>query len=313
MNKKDQDRQSVLCVDDAEDVREILHEVLTLLGHTSITAVDGLDALEKLAGGQFDIVITDLKMPRMGGIELIKKIKADFEEVDVIAITAHEADYKYTDVIEVGAADFISKPFNVNELEAKINRIIRERDLRSDLKRLSTHDGLTGIYNRRYFNDNLEHEAVRAMRQNYNLFLLIIDVDKFKGYNDKHGHLQGDSLLMTLARIILANIRKDVDSAYRYGGDEFAVVLPYANQEQALKVAKRLLTEYNKENLSPTSLSIGLAKLEGTQDSLEEDLEILIKKADQALYLAKNKGGNQVCDEVGQVTLASPYIIQHDL
>jgi diguanylate cyclase (GGDEF)-like protein len=151
------------------------------------------------------------------------------------------------------------------------------------------------------------------MRQNYNLFLLIIDVDKFKGYNDKHGHLQGDSLLITLARIIRANIRKDVDSAYRYGGDEFAVVLPYANQEQALKVAKRLLTEYNKENLSPTSLSIGLAKLEGTQDSLEEDLEILIKKADQALYLAKHKGGNQVCDEVGQVTLASPYIIQHDL
>ncbi len=290
----------ILIVDDEEEIREILHEFVSHLGHTSITAVDGLDALEKLTDHHFDIVITDLKMPRMDGIELMKRIKADFEDVDVIAVTVYETEYNYTDVIGVGASDFIAKPFNANELEAKINRIIRERSLRAELKRLSTRDGLTGLYNRRYFDQNLRHEAIRAFRQDYNLYLLFIDLDNLKGYNDHYGHQQGDNLLRELAKIILGNIRRDVDSAYRYGGDEFAVVLPHASRQQALMVAKRLLTEYNKRNLAPTSLSIGLAKLEGTRETLEGDLQSLIKEADRALYRAKISHGNQVCDDQGQ-------------
>ncbi|MGB7032642.1 MAG: response regulator, partial [Syntrophobacteria bacterium] len=139
--------KSVLCVDDDPGIRDLLKEIITRLGHSIITAVDGIDALEKLAADHFDIVITDINMPRMDGIELIKRIKTDFNDVDVIAITAYEMTYKYTDIIALGASDFISKPFNVNELEAKLNRILRERRLRIGLRRLSTRDGLTGLYN----------------------------------------------------------------------------------------------------------------------------------------------------------------------
>jgi diguanylate cyclase (GGDEF)-like protein len=284
----------ILIVDDDEHIREILHEIVTLMGHRSVTAVDGLDALEKLTEQHIDIVITDLRMPRIDGIELINRMKVDFEDVDVIAVTLYEDKYSYTDVIEAGASDFIAKPFVTNELQAKINRITGERNLREELKRLSARDGLTGLYNRRYFDENLRHEAWRAIRQNFSMYLLFIDLDNFKGYNDRHGHQQGDKLLRELSKIILGNIRRDVDSAYRYGGDEFAVVLSHANRHQALIVAQRFLTEYNKRNLGATSLSIGLAKLEVSSNTLEENLHELISKADQALYNAKTNGGNQV-------------------
>jgi len=301
MDQVTQTGKSVLCVDDDPGIRELLYEIIIRLGHTSITAVDGIDALEKLGGGDFDIVITDISMPRMDGIELIKKITTDFGDVDIIVITAYEIIYKYTDIIALGANDFISKPFDINELEAKLNRVLRERELRAELKRLSTRDGLTGLYNRRYFDENLKREVSRALRQGYCLHLLFIDLDGLKQYNDKYGHQQGDNLLRGLAEVILENIRKDVDSAYRYGGDEFAAILPHANRQQALMVAQRLLNSFNSRNVPSNSVSIGLAKLEDSSETLKENLESLIREADVALYHAKANGGNQVCDEGGQI------------
>jgi diguanylate cyclase (GGDEF)-like protein len=300
VNKITETGKSVLCVDDDPGIRGLLHEIITSLGHSSITAADGIDALEKLEDGHFDIVITDISMPRMDGIELIKKIITDYDDVDVIVITAYEITYKYTDIIALGASDFISKPFNINELEAKLNRVLRERQLRYELKSLSTRDGLTGLYNRRYFDENLEHEVSRALRQSYSLYLLFIDVDGFKAYNDKFGHQRGDKLLIELSAIIRDNIRKDVDSAYRYGGDEFAVILPHASRQQAFMVAQRLLSSFSKGSVSSTGLSIGLTKLEDSGETLKKNLESLIRKADQAAYRAKINGGNQVCDEQGQ-------------
>ncbi len=131
---------SILCVDDDPNMREILYVIISRLGHNTITAVDGIDALEKLAAGHVDIVVTDLDMPRMDGIELIKKIKTDFDDVDIIFITAYEIKYKYTDILALGATDFIPKPFKANQLEAKLTMILRERKLRAELKRLTTND-----------------------------------------------------------------------------------------------------------------------------------------------------------------------------
>jgi diguanylate cyclase (GGDEF)-like protein len=241
----------------------------------------------------FDIVITDINMPRMNGVGLIKRIDADFSDTDVIAITGYQTRYNYTDIIALGASDFISKPINIDEFEAKIKRIARERSMRTELKRLSTCDALTGLYNRRHFDQNLKNEAFRASRQHYDLYLLLIDIDNFKVYNDKYGHQQGDILLKELAEIISRNIRKNVDSGYRYGGDEFAVTILHANPQQALMVAERLRAEYNEKNLIPTSLSIGIAKLTGSPKTSKEDLSNMIREADRALYLAKDNGGDQ--------------------
>ena len=286
-------QQSVLSVDDDGELRKLLHELISQMGHASVTAADGVDALEKMEEKHFDIVITDINMPRLNGVGLIKRIASDFSDTDVIAITGYQTEYNYTDIIALGASDFISKPINIDEFEAKIKRIVRERNMRFELRRLSTCDALTGLYNRRHLDDNLQNEAIRASRQHYDLYLLLIDIDNFKVYNDKYGHQQGDRLLQELARIILRSIRDNVDSGYRYGGDEFAATILHANPQQALMVAERLRTEYNERNLVPTSLSIGIAKLKNSHGTLEEDLDDLIRKADQALYLAKNNGGDQ--------------------
>jgi two-component system cell cycle response regulator len=293
MNREDKDQQSVLSVDDDSDLRDLLHELITGMGLTSATAVDGMDALEKMKEDQFDIVITDINMPRLNGIGLIKRVAAEYSDTDIIAITGFQTEYNYTDIIALGASDFISKPINMNEFEAKIKRVLRERNMRSELKKLSTRDSLTGLYNRRYLDENLKNEAIRASRQHYDLYLLLIDIDNFKIYNDKYGHQQGDRLLKELAEIISRNIRNNVDSGYRYGGDEFAVTVLHANPRQALMVADRFCREYNKQNLIPTSLSIGIAKLKNSSNDLAQELNNMVREADQALYLAKNNGGNQ--------------------
>ena len=295
MDKEKQTSYSVLSVDDDEEMIGLLHEVVSQLGHVSVTAVDGVDAFEKLGESEFDIIITDISMPRMNGIELTKRVKTDFEDIDVVVVTGYQEEYKYTDVIEIGASDFISKPFNINELEAKINRIIRERELRAELKRLSIRDGLTSLYNRRYFDENLKREAIRAFRQRYGLFLLLVDVDNFKEYNDQFGHQKGDDLLKELARLMMFYSRDNVDSVYRYGGDEFAVIIPHAKHEQAILVAQRLRNKFNTSKLGPAFLSMGMAQLAGGLKTLEQDLETLLRIADQHLYLAKNNGGDQIC------------------
>ena len=290
---KNRARQSVLSVDDDGELRELLPELIREMGHDSVTATDGVDALEKMKEKQFDIVITDINMPRLDGVGLIKRIASDFTDTDVIAITGFQTEYNYTDIIALGASDFISKPINIDEFEAKIKRIVRERDMRFELRQLSTCDALTGLYNRRHLDENLPNEAIRASRQHYDLYLLLIDIDNFKVYNDKYGHQQGDRLLKELAQIIARCIRENVDSGYRYGGDEFAATILHANPQQVLMVAERLRAEYNAKNLVPTSLSIGIAKLKNSHRTLEEDLNGLIREADQALYLAKNNGGDQ--------------------
>jgi two-component system cell cycle response regulator len=290
---KNRARQSVLSVDDDGELRGLLHELIREMGHDSVTATDGVDALEKMKEKQFDIVITDINMPRLDGVGLIKRIASDFTDTDVIAITGFQTEYNYTDIIALGASDFISKPINIDEFEAKIKRIVRERNMRFELRQLSTCDALTGLYNRRHLDENLPNEAIRASRQHYDLYLLLIDIDNFKVYNDKYGHQQGDRLLKELAQIITRCIRENVDSGYRYGGDEFAATILHANPQQVLMVAERLRAEYNAKNLVPTSLSIGIAKLKNSHRTLEEDLNGLIREADQALYLAKNNGGDQ--------------------
>ena len=141
--------QDILVVDDEESIRDLLAEALAHLGHRVQTACDGFEAMEKLEQGNFSIVITDMIMPRMDGMELIRYLVKNQKGINTIAITGHTMSYQYTDVITAGAADFIAKPFTMNELEAKLNRILRERYLLEELERLAVKDPLTGLYNRR--------------------------------------------------------------------------------------------------------------------------------------------------------------------
>jgi len=289
-----QEPQQLLLVDDDPTILNLLAEFVSRLGHQYRTAGDGLEAMSLLEQSPATIVITDLLMPRMDGIELIREIKKLWPETDVMAITGYSRDFHYTDVIKAGACDFIQKPFNLDELDAKLNRIVRERGYRALLKRLSIRDVLTDLYNRRFLDQKLEEEAQRATRQNYSLFLIILDLDNFKELNDTLGHQAGDEVLQRLAHVLSNSIRRNVDIPFRYGGDEFAVMIPQAGTEQVKQIAERIRRNYLNEDIGKTSLSLGISRFRETNSGLREDINDFVHKADVSMYTAKKAGGNKV-------------------
>jgi two-component system cell cycle response regulator len=279
----------ILVVDDDPSIVDILCKMITNMGFTCRTARDGEEALELLRNEPFDIILTDIRMPHMDGMQLLKEVKLAFKDIDVMMMTVFQEDYSYTDVIKAGATDFITKPFRQDELEAKIIRILNERLLKTQLLYLSIRDGLTGLFNRRYFYQKLLEEVERAKRQRQNLSLIILDIDGFKDFNDTHGHLEGDHILATLGHILTSSIRQNVDSAYRYGGDEFAVLLVETDLPQANRIAERIRTSFESKGPGGCTLSLGVAQL-----NPKEFTEDLIERADKTMYRAKKAGGNRV-------------------
>jgi two-component system cell cycle response regulator len=285
----------ILLVDDDQSILEILADLMAIFGHDYVTAQNGVEAIEKLKHNFFDIVLTDMIMPDIDGMKLLKHIKRNYPNIKVMVVTGYERAFTYTDVIRAGASDFISKPFNTDELEAKINRLVREIELMSQLELLSISDGLTGLYNRRHFDAKIFEEARRAHRQNHDLFLAVIDVDNLKKMNDKYGHLAGDKLLKSVGDIIKHCIRENVDWPFRYGGDEFCVILTQVTRDQAISTSERLIESFNEKKLPLTGLSIGLAQFVRSQDAKwTEDIGDLVKRSDIALYKAKQTGRNRV-------------------
>lgn len=292
-----QEKKRLLIVDDDPLILELLGIFISSYGYDFTSATDGIEALEKIeADNNFSIVITDMIMPRMNGMQLLQRIKEQNNDIGVIVVTGHTGTFSYTDVINAGASDFISKPFNSDELAAKINRIFREQKIIRELEYLSTRDPLTNLYNRRSFDEKLKEEAYRADRQGYPLFLALVDVDRFKEYNDSYGHQAGDEVLRCVGTLLCQNLRENVDSAFRFGGDEFAVILPQTEQEEAQLITKRIHQNYNQLCAKgTTSLSIGLARFfRCPEQSRQQDLQKLVNRADKALYRAKDGGRNRI-------------------
>jgi diguanylate cyclase (GGDEF)-like protein len=198
-------------------------------------------------------------------------------------------------VIKAGAIDFIKKPIDQAELEAKLERALRERKMIRELERLSMLDGLTGIQNRRAFDGHFPYEVERAHRQGYSLMLAVMDVDNFKLYNDTFGHNEGDKILIGLAEILRECTRDSVDMCFRLGGDEFAVLLPQANEDQGTEIVQRILLSFTEQNFGNTTLSIGLVDC-GRNQKIARDIDELEMKerADRAMYAAKKSGKNCV-------------------
>lgn len=289
------DKIKILLVDDDPSVLNLLELLISSFGYESVCTENGQQAVDLLDSSSFDIVISDVIMPEMDGLELLAHIQKYHPNSDVIMATGHSDTISYTDVIKAGASDFIAKPFSRDELEAKLNRIIREQKVIRELERLSTCDSLTSLYNRRYFDIKLWEEAHRAHRQEYPLFLAMVDVDRFKKYNDEFGHQAGDNVLQSIGRVITSTTRKNVDQNYRYGGDEFTIILPQTSMEQASQVAHRIVTSYHELGFGSTDLSIGLARfIRHEGDSWNNDVINLIDRADKAMYQAKASPNTQI-------------------
>ncbi len=283
--KSDYSKESVLVVDDDDLLRGTLEQLLAALHFITASAPGGSDALRMLGEREFTFMLTDMKMPEMDGFELIKKTSSAFPKVSIIAMTGYSEGYRYVDVINAGASDFIKKPFDLEELEAKIARIISERKLREELSRLSITDSLTGLYNQRHFYTRLKDEVLRSQRQRHRLSLILLDLDNFKEYNDTKGHLAGDEMLRTVGRVVTKSIRVGVDTGYRYGGDEFAIILIDSDLSVAQDIGRRI-QEALCEN-GNVSASMGCAMF-----SEGMSIEDLVATADKGLYSMKSRGRN---------------------
>ena len=291
----------ILIVDDDLAVRSTMHEYITTAGYYSEAVACAEDALELLETDNFHVVIADIMLPGMGGLELTKLIKRDHTS-DVIVMTGYSDDYSYEEAINIGASDFVIKPVRLEELLLRLKRVLKERDhtnerirMMEKLQKLAITDGLTRLYNSRSFYSQLEMEIDRVNRYQHPLTLLLLDIDHFKVYNDKFGHLEGDKVLVRFSQIIRSCLRTN-DSAYRYGGEEFTVILPETASEEARTVAQRIRAALEAEPFSPmngeavtVTISIGV-----TEYSAKEELTTFISRADQAMYCSKRSGRNKV-------------------
>ena len=299
-----------MIVDDDLSIRNTIQEYINNAGFVSQTASTAEEALELIKNNKYAVVITDIRLPGMGGLELTKVIKKD-NGADVIVVTGYSDDYSYEEAINIGASDFVIKPVRLEELLLRLRRVLKERQLGMErtrmmekLQKLAITDGLTKLYNSRSFYTQLELEVDRFNRYKHPLALLLLDIDNFKEYNDTYGHLEGDKVLVRFSQIIKSCLRAN-DSAYRYGGEEFTVILPETNGDEAKTVAQRIRASLEAEKYKPVpgkvariTISIGV-----TQCYPKEELSTFIRRADKAMYLSKENGRNRV-----SVLLAEPPI-----
>ncbi|MEJ2731570.1 MAG: GGDEF domain-containing response regulator, partial [Deltaproteobacteria bacterium] len=285
-----------------------MDEYIANAGFSTLAASSAEEALELIEKNEFAVVITDIRLPGMGGLELTKVIKQK-NGSDVIVVTGYSDDYSYEEAINIGASDFVIKPVRLEELLLRLRRVLNERQLSSErtrmmqkLQKLATTDGLTKLYNSRSFYSQLELEVDRYNRYKHPLSLLLLDIDNFKEFNDNFGHLEGDKVLVRFSQIIKSCLRTN-DSAYRYGGEEFTVILPETNGDEAKTVAQRIRASLESEKFRPIpdknakiTISIGV-----TQYFPKEELSAFIRRADKAMYLSKKNGRNRV-----SVLLAEP-------
>ncbi|TDI48061.1 MAG: diguanylate cyclase [Acidobacteria bacterium] len=309
----------VLVVDDESGLRTIISQVLTDTGYAVTTAASGEAALEIFKDSPFPIVMTDVFMQEMSGVELLHEIKQLEPNTQVVIMTSNASLESATAALRSGAYDYVMKPFeDLEAISAVIDRAaekveqIRQsetildglktnahelEELNVQLTNLATRDALTGLFNRRYFLEALEHELAGSKRHGRTFSLLFIDVDRFKRYNDTFGHPAGDDLLKGLAGLIDKNSRSTTTVA-RYGGEEFILLVPEAPKAGAGIFGERLRQSVEKhvwqdgesQPLGQVTLSIGVS----TYPEDGSDTKTLIARADEALYQAKENGRNRV-------------------
>jgi two-component system cell cycle response regulator len=290
----------VLIVDDAPDTLEIIQKLLHYEGYDVAMASTGEEGVKKVEDEKPEVVLMDINLPGIDGTEALRRIRIINPLQCVIMLTAFATVDNAVRALKEGASDFVKKPFEnehlihiVNQCLEKYKTLKEKEKLEEEVRRLSVTDDLTSLYNHRHFFKTLEAELVRLRRQKTSLSLLMFDLDNFKNYNDRYGHLEGDKVLKNVGEIVKHSIRYNVDSGYRYGGDEFAVLLIGASMDQAMTIAERIRSSIEQTEFQNITVSIGLSEYRG-----HFDLEGFVKSADNALYTAKHSGGNRIHTDV---------------
>ena len=300
---KEAELPRILIVEDTDVDAKIIENALEGEPFRLSKITKGKEVFSFVNQQKTDLILLDILLPDMNGFEICRRLKNDHRDIQVVIVTCLDDLESKIKGVELGADDFLVKPIIGRELKARIKTLLEKK---IHLDSLRTHyeealgrsqlDWLTGLYNHGYFQQFLGYELVRSIKQGFPVSLIMIDVDNFKNYNDTLGHSAGDAILREMGQVVRNSIR-EVDFAARYGGDEFAIVLPYVYRENAIIVAERIhraLTSHEffhdeSIKLENPTVSMGIA-IFPEEASNKADL---IVQADSMLYLAKQNGKNQ--------------------
>jgi len=314
---KFQKTMRVFLVEDNKDAQKAIYDLLSNFFDIIVTASNGKEGLETFKNQEFDLIITDINMSVMNGIEMIKEIRALNASIAIIALTAHqEFDYMF-ETINLSVDGYLLKPLDYKLFQTLLDRITKSlynmkknkeyeehleelvKQKSQELLELVNKDPLTNLYNRRYFNEISSLLFNLSKREKSSLSTLMIDIDHFKAINDTYGHLTGDKVLKNIADNLLSIIR-ETDVAIRFGGEEFVILLPNTALEGAKSIAQKICDTIAQEEVEALTddtciikytVSIGITICDCENDI---DIDNLIQRSDAALYKAKNAGRNQV-------------------
>lgn len=302
----------ILLAEDESTLRNVISQVLASDGHDVTAAASAEEALELFRREPFPLLLSDIVMGRMSGLELLKEVRTIDPETLVVVMTSHASLETAISALRDGAHDYVTKPFDeIDMISAVVNRAIDKIQLQAELKKKTTElealnrtlremadrDGLTNLHNHRYFREALDREIARSARHGRKFSLILMDLDHFKRFNDTHGHLAGDAALRTVGSILTSTCRTSTVAA-RYGGEEFIVLAPEIDGEQGRAYAELLRHRVESARFDghepgeTVSLTLSLGVATFPQDG--EDAEALIGRADKGLYRAKAAGRNLV-------------------
>lgn len=328
MQSEDQslaEKEKVLVIDDSSDNLELLSYILTFKGYEVVTSDRGQKALEIARTNPPDIILLDIGMPEMDGYEICQRLRSgeNTKDIPIIFVSAWNQGNNKTRAFRYGGNDYITKPYQMEEVIARVDNQLQIQRLKTELEnknqRLSQEllrqknqerqllkinqklgklvniDSLTQLANRHRFDEFLTREWYRRRRDNSSLSLIICDIDYFKLYNDRFGHMAGDECLKQVAEVISQGVKRPADLAARYGGEEFAIILPQTPAQNALKVAERIRLNISQLQIPHplsliddyVSLSLGVSCIEPDSKATEQQL---LSAADEALYEAKKQG-----------------------
>ncbi len=298
---------NLLIVEDSPTDAKLIKSLLNSFACNILIVHSGEEALSICNNNKIDIMILDMLLPGLDGYEVTKQVKenASTQSTQIIVVTSLQDIESKVKGYEFGVDDYLMKPINFNEFRARVNSLLKKKAYHDKLMsnfetavQAAITDKLTGAYNNGYFQLYLKNELKRAERHHHPVSLLMLDIDDFKLVNDQHGHIAGDKLLKEIAAK-LDQIIREIDVLARFGGDEFAIILPYTQEEDAARIAERIrlaiengAVAMNEQASLSLSISIGVAGYAPGVDTTAQDL---IQKADKALYAAKSNGKNKVC------------------
>lgn len=297
----------ILVVEDDQAIAQMIKLILGKHGHDLRHTMNGEDALATLTNWQPDLIISDVMMPGLDGFALIKQLKNQPEtsDIPIIFVTALSQVEQISQGLNLGAVDYLPKPFRAMELEARVNAALRLKFLQDDLRRANTElteltlvDSLTGLKNHRFVTEYLTQNLLHSSRYGEPLSVLMIDIDHFKHVNDTYGHVPaGNDVLQELAHVLRVQTRQS-DVVCRFGGEEFLIICTNTPRSSVVTLAERIRAAVSVNRFPHLAedefltVSVGAATYEPKRD---RDANALLNRVDSALYEAKNEGRNRVC------------------